>query len=121
MTLVEAQNAQVSLEEDRDEDRAADRIELRDGAPEGVRRCNASDEVLEFAGRVIDLPFDDFARKDDALEVVDVDFVIVKLISRVGGDHVSMPPDEVAEARQDPIGHSRILRPLDSRKVPSAA
>lgn len=75
-TLGLAQKAQVSLEEDRDEDRAPDGVGLRDDARESVREGDASDEVLLLARSLVGLAFGDFAREDDAFEVEDFEFVI---------------------------------------------
>jgi hypothetical protein len=38
--------------------------------------------------------------------------VIFQFLGRVGGDHVSMLPDEIAKARQGPVGHLGMILSL---------
>ena len=61
---------------------------------------------------MVRLALNDFAREDDAFEVENVEFVIFQFLGRVGGDHVSMLPDEIAKARQGPVGHFGMILSL---------
>jgi len=63
---------------------------------------------------VVLLALDDFAREDDTFEVENVEFVIFQFPGRVGGDQVSLLPDEVAKARK---GHATGPAPYGYRTV----
>lgn len=80
-----------------DDNELADGTELDDRFGRRSGEGGTGYDAFDFSGLSVTLPFDDFAREDDAFEVEDREVVIVKFLCGVNGDDVVQGNNEVSK------------------------
>ena len=102
-----AQLAQrFSTEVDGDDEELAGETNFDDGLRGRSVECDAADNALDFARSGVALALGDLPREDDVFEIKDAEVVIVKFLSRVGGNNIIKSANQVAKLADCCLGHS---------------
>jgi len=97
----------IFLDPHRNDDDLAGWTDLDDAAGRVPVERLACDDVFALVRLRIALSLEDFTAEDDVFNVEDADFVIVKLIGCVEGDHVLAGSDFLSETVDDPAWHRK--------------
>ena len=96
----------VSTEVGRDDEELAGETNLDDGLRGRPVERDAADNALDFARLDVALAPGDLPREDDVFEIEDGEVVIVKFLSRVGGNNIIESANQVAKLTDRCLGHS---------------
>ena len=98
----------VSTEVDGDDEELAGETDFDDSLRGRPVERDAADNALDFARPDVALALGDLPRKDDVFEIKDGEVVIVKFLSRVGGNKIIECANQVAKLADCCLGHSSL-------------
>ena len=87
----------VSTKVDRDDKELSRGADFDDGLGGRPVERDAADGAFDLTCTDVPLALEDLSREDDVLEIKDGEVVIVKFLSRVGGNNIVESADQVAK------------------------
>ena len=87
----------VSTEVDRDDKELSRGADFDDGLGGRPVERDAADGAFDLTCTDVPLALEDLSREDDVFEIKDGEVVIVKFLSRVGGNNIVESADQVAK------------------------